>query len=218
MGKELSLARTEEEGQSVLLAITSTGKSITASSHRNQRPKEPSAVTSRQRREAKNTSPARKRRTDTEGANAGHTRPKRRRQDNKDRKQNRGEEGENKPVGRSAQKLGITYPGSYCGEDESVPHYWVGIDKIDKGSLFQCRLCKDYLWLPEYGDLPNELKQLMRKLGDTEGYCQFLNSHRRAKVRLAKLQDLRKMEVGMTDMREFGKAVERILKEKEYDR
>jgi len=114
--------------------------------------------------------------------------------------------------------LGIVHPSSYCDELETTPHYWVEVGKADKGVLFQCKLCYNYIWLPSHWTGVDRLAALIKQYGKDEGYCRYLNRHRAAKMLMAKLQDLRRLENEMIDKREFAKLVDKILSDKEYDR
>ncbi len=107
MGKELSLARSEEERQSMLLAITSNGESITASSSRNERTEEPSPSKGYEGGKVKDTKTKGKSSRKAKGADARHPRPKRRRQDNQDRESDRGDEGDDDYTGRGSEFVGV---------------------------------------------------------------------------------------------------------------
>ena len=218
MGKELPLARGEEEGQPVLLASPSVRKFIYAPSSRDERTQEPSPSKGDEGGKAKDTKTKSKGGRKVKGAHARYSESARRRRGNKNRKQGRGDEGEDKQIRRSAQELGITYPGSYCDDAETVPHYWVEVSKIDIGSLFQCRFCYRYLWLPLTTFDADNLGKLMNKFGHTEGYCRYLNRHRQAKLLIAKLHDLRRLETEIVDKMEFARIVDKILSDKEYDK
>lgn len=97
------------------------------------------------------------------------------------------------PIGKSAQELGIVYPGSYCDELKTVPHYWIGVDRIYGGTLFQCKLCKEHLWLPADPESSRHLGNALRYDGN-EGYCCYLDKHWKVKALMVKLQDLRRLE------------------------
>ncbi len=218
MGKEFPLARKEEEGQSVLLVRTSSGERITAASIRDKRAKISSGSRGCKVRKAKDTKTKSKGSIKTEGANASPSKEDRRGRGNQDRKSDRGDEGEDRLIGRSAQKLGIVHPSSYCDELETVPHYWVAKEHIAKGVLFQCKLCHKHLWLHSQPHDAAMLNSLIKHYGKDEGYCRFLNRHRPAKILMAKLQDLRRLEKEIEDKREFARIADRILSEKEYDK
>ncbi len=218
MGKELPLAREEEEGQSVLLASTSTRELITTSSRGDERTQEPDATEGGKGGKAKDTKTKGKSSSKAKGADAGYSGHQRRRRSNKDRKQDRGDEGENSRPRRTAQELGITFPGSHCDDAQITPHYWLEVGKVDIGSLFQCKFCRRYLWLPLYHLDAGKLSSLIRRYGKNEGYCRYLNRHRPAKLLMAKLQDLRRLELEITDKREFARLTDKILSDKEYDR
>jgi len=218
MGKEFPLARKEEEGQSVLLAISSSGEHFTALCNGDQRAQESTPTEGNGRGEAEDTETKSQGSCKAERANASSSKEDRRGRGNKDRKSDRGDEGKDKPIRRSASELGITFPGNYCDELETVPHYWIEVEKVHKGSLFQCKLCHRHLWTPGYWADVERLAVLMRQHGNIEGYCLFLNRRRAAKMLMAKLQDLRRLEKEVVDKREFAKLADEILSDKEYDR
>lgn len=132
-----------------------------------------------------------------------------------DRQASLGEQG--LPIRRSAQELGVKHPGSYCDEAEITPHYWVEIEKIDSGSLFHCILCHSYLWLPLHLPGAEQLGGLISYYGKNEGYCRFLNRYRAAKVLVAKLQELSRLQTEITDKREFVRLADKILSDRRYD-
>lgn len=218
MGKELSMARSEEEGQPVLLAITGSGKHITASCNRNQRTQEPNTPEVSKGRAAKDTKTKSKGSRKTEGPDTSPSKSTRRGRDYQNRKSNRGDEGEHKSARRSAQELGITHPSSFCDESEKLPHHWTDIDKVGGGVLMQCASCRKHLWLPMAYESAIRLGSLMNRYGREEGYCRYLNRHRAAKVLMAKLQDLRRLEAEITDKRKFARLADKIMSDREYDR
>jgi len=188
MGKEFPLACKEEEGQPVLLAIASSGELIAASSIRDQRTKKIRTPRTSKGRATKNTKTKSKSSGKIRGANGGSTRQSRRKRNNKNRKSNRGYEGEDITVRRSAKILDIAYPGSYCNGTGAVPHYWQEVEKIYGGALFKCRLCSAYLWLPTYYTDALRLGALMHKYGTDEGYCRYLDKYIPVKVLISELQ------------------------------
>ncbi len=218
MGKELQMAREESSGQSVLLAISGTGKPITTSYRRNPRQKASGPFGRPARRKAKGIKAKGKDSSPVKGTDASSTRPKGHRPSDKDREQGGGNEGENGIARRCAQELGVTFPGAYCDEAGLTPHYWIEVDKPYGGSLMQCKLCQRHLWLP-LSFMDAEIMNLcVRKYGNTEGYCRFLNRRRPAKMLMAKLQELRILETEVSDKREFARLADKILSDKEYDR
>ncbi len=218
MGEELPLAREEEEGQSMLLAIAGNGELITASCLRNERTQESNVAEDCYGGEIEDTETESKVSRKVKRANASSSKPARRRRDNKDRESNRGDEGEHKPTRRSAQELGITFPGAHCDELETVPHHWVEVGTVSGNSLYQCKFCHKYLCLPMSSTDATRLGNLMKYRGSTEGYCRYLNTRRAAKLLIAKLQDLRRLDMEITDKREFARMVDKIMSDREYDR
>lgn len=119
---------------------------------------------------------------------------------------------------KSARELGIVHPGSYCDELKTVSHYWIEIDIVASGSLYQCKFCLNHLWLPIYHTSAERLSKLIERYGRDEGYCHYLNRHRAAKVLMAKLQYLRRLEVEIDNKRKFARVVDKVLSDREYDR
>ncbi len=218
MGKEFQMAREEEEEQSVLLAITSSGEPISASSIRDQGEEEHDAAWQDEDGEIEDTTPESQGSVKAPGANPSSTKPKRRRRDNQDRKQDRRNERKHKSVRRCAKELGIVYPGSYCDEAATIPHHWMEMEKIHGGSLYKCKKCFNYLWLPLYHMDSWRLGGLVRKYGKDKGYCMYLDEHRPAKLLMAKMVNLRELESTVDNPREFAKIADEILSDREYDK
>ena len=218
MGKELQMAREESSRQSVLLAISGDGKPITTSYRRNPRQKASGPLGQPARRKAKGAQTKGKDSSSVKGTDASSTRPKRHRPSDKDREQGGSNEGENGIARRSAQELGVTFPGSHCDEAKLIAHFWTEVDRPYGGSLLQCKLCRRHLWLPaSFADAVVMHKYIARYDAD-EGYCRYLNRHRPAKMLMAKLQDLRRLEKEVSNKREFARLADKILSDKEYDR
>lgn len=218
MGKELPLAREEEEGQAVLLARSRSGASKCKSSSRDKRKEEAGATKASKRRKAKGPSSKSKSSSKVKDTDASVPRAKGRGRDNKDRESDRGDEGENGKLRRTAQVLGIVYPGSHCDELLTKPHRWMEVDKIHGGSLFRCSKCKRHMWLPATLRDAERLSDLIWKYGGTEGYCRYLNRHRGAKVLMAKIQDLERLSRKKIGKAKFAKMVVEVMNDKEYDR
>ena len=218
MGNELPLAREEEEGQPVLLVRAGNGEAITTSYCGDKGKKKATPIRRRKRRKVEDTPSESEGSSEAEGTNVSSVRAARRRRSDKNRKQGRTDEGENDTSWRSAQELGVVFPGSYCDNAELNPHYWIESERPCRGSLYQCKFCHRHLWLPSTFSDAMMLRKYIEKYGLQEGYCRYLNRHRPAKMLVAKLQDLRKLEVEVSNKREFAKLADKILSDKEYDR
>ena len=223
MDKALSLARKEEERRAELLAGVSNRVHTEESSSRDQRTQEATVAKRYYGSQTKNTKAKSKSSCKTKRTNAASSKQhekQRCRRDNKNREQDRGDEGENTVARRSASELEIEYPGSYCDKLSTIPHYWKEVDKVDKEVLFQCKRCYKYLWLPAYFGNAKELAEMIWKYGLNKGYCKYLSHHSRraAKIMLAKLQKLDRLSNTITDKVEFARLADKILREKEYDR
>lgn len=218
MGEELPLARKKKKRQPVLLVRTGTGEFVQASSSRNKRKKKLDAPEACNGEATKDTPPKSKSRRKAKGVDARTTRPEGHGRDNQDRESDRGDEGVDSKPRRTAQELGITYPGSHCDELMTRPHRWKEISKECKGILLKCSKCYRHLWLPSFHYDAEKLGNLMREQGKNEGYCIYLNRHREAKILMAKMQELERLSMEVTDKVEFAKMADRILSMKDYDR
>ncbi len=216
MDKELPLARTEKERWTVLLARIGSGESGSESARRNQRAQDATTVRTSQSRAVKDIEAKSKSSRRTERFNARRVRPERYGQGNKNRKQDRRDEGEDSKPRWSAQELGIVWIGSYC--PDGSPHYLIEYSKTSFGSLFKCVYCHKVKWLPTQMSDAFKLDAMMRKYGQQEGYCHFLNFHRDAKVMVAKFQELERIKNVVDNEIEFARIADKVLNEKEYDR
>ena len=224
MGNKLPLARQASEGYAELLAGVSYRVSTAQSDSRDKRKEATSTSRRHQAAAAPATTTAGKSSSKAKGTNGVPARQQRCGQDdkkqrhkrnNKDRKQNRGNEGKDTVVRRTAQELGVAFPAKCT----SIAHYWKAKGYVHKGVLFQCIYCLSYIWLPADIDSAVRLGRLISKFGDDEGYCMYLNhaSRRPAKIMMAKLQELQRLSNSITNSIEFAKLVSKILNDKEYD-
>lgn len=217
MGEELSLARKEEEGQSVLLASSGIRESIKESASRDSGQESSDTTKGSKGGKAKYTQAKSKSSIKAKGVDASSSKTKGHRRDNKDRKQNRRNEGKDSKLRRSAQELGITWLDSEC--EVAKYHFLKEYDKVDGGVIFQCQYCHKVKWLPLSYDDAVKMGELMRKLGNQAGYCHFLNlpSHRMAKIMVAKLQELERISKSVGSPMEMARIAGKILNAKDYD-
>lgn len=222
MGKESKVARSEEKGRSVLLVSSRTGLSGEESPSRQERREEPNAPEGYKGGKVKDTKNKSKTSSKAERTDAGSSKSKGHRPDNSNRKSHRRDEGEDTELRRSAQDLGVTYPGSFCrdGSTRIIPHHWLEVEKVHRGSLLRCRNCRKHIWLPTGHNDSERLGINIKKYGETEGYCRFLNTpkKRAAKVLIAKIQQLERLTEEMSDKAEVARAALRILGQKDYDK
>ncbi len=218
MGKELSLARSEETRQSVLLASSGDRACGEESSSRDQRTQKPRTTKGYKGGKAKGIKTKGKVGSKAKRINVSTAKSKGRGRDNKNRQQNRRNEGEDSRLRRNAQQLGIAYPSSQCSIDTA--HYWKVEENISGGALFRCVNCGKHIWLPLFHIDGEELGRQLDAYGLNEGYCRFLNrpTLRAAKIMLAKLQELERLSENVTDKVKFAKSVAEILGRKDYDR
>ena len=209
MGKELSVARSEDARWSVLLAITGAGGAITTSSYRNTGQAKTTITKGKARGKAKGTAPKGKAGSNPKGTNAGTSKHKGHRQGHKGRKPDGRTEGTASQPRWSAKELGIEWPGSYCPSGE--PHHLVEVERHGTGSLFRCIKCLKHKWLPfDYADLL-VVSRLVHQYGLEDGYRAYLDKHSYAKMLIAKLQYLWYARQASTDNLEFARLADRVL-------
>ena len=216
MDTELSVARKKEEGWSELLARIGDRVSTEESQTGDSRSQEPRYRRRYERSKIKNTKTKGESSSKTKRTHPGSSKPKGYRRDNKSGKQNREDEGRDISPRRSAKELGIVFDTVCSGK----AHFWVESERVFEGSLFQCRYCHNYIWLPTQMEDAAQLSNLLHKGGKDEGYCHYLNhkSRRGVKVLLAKMQALWRLSSTMSDSVEFAKIADKIINDKEYDR
>lgn len=215
MGDDISLARSEEEGQPVLLAGVRTGTPATESEGGDKRQEHDSDAKGTKRPKTLNTSSKGKVSSKAKGTHGGSTKLKGRISDGKDREPDRGTKRKNSPRRRSAKELGIEFPGSCCPSGE--PHYYIGDSLDDGGSFYRCIKCLKHVWLPAGMDDAHLLGVLMHKYGTTLGYQMFIDTKPEVRVKLAKFQDIWRISKVVLGELEFGLIVASIMEDKRYD-
>lgn len=218
MGKEFQMAREEEQRQPVLLARTGTGEDITSAFCGDTREEEAPTPNGHEGAKVQDTKAKSKSNRKAKRVVTRTARAARRESSNKNREQNRRNERKNKRIWRSAEELGIEHPGSYCDDNKIQPHYWMEIENIEHGVLFKCKLCYKYLWNPLSYTESIVLGKYTRKYGLTSGYRKYLDNHRPAKIMIAKMQDLARLEKYEPDKMKFAKLAAKIMSDKEYDK
>lgn len=216
MGKELSLARSQEERLSMLLASIRSGQFGEESASRDKRQEDATTSRTDKSRAAKGTTAKGKVSRKAKRTNASTSTSGRYRRGNKNRQSDRGDEGEDSKPGRSASELGIRWIGSYC--PDGSPHYSIEYDKVEGGSVYRCIKCHKIKWLPVDFYEAIKLGTMMDKYKQQEGYCRYLNLHRSTKIMVAKLQDLERLSSKIDDKMEFARIADKILSEKDYDK
>ena len=215
MGEELPLARTAKERWTMLLVKAGVRESIEESTSRDTRKKESATTQVSLGAAVKDIEAKSKVSRRAKGPYASSTKSKGHRQDNKNRKSYRGDEGEDSKPRRSASELGITWLDSVCVDGKA--HYLIEFDMVDGGSIFRCRYCRKIRLLPLDPTGIARLDTLMKKFGRQNGYCQYLNYHRAAKIMVAKLQELERLSLIVNDKLELARIADKILREKDYD-
>lgn len=200
----------------MLLANSRTGVSSSSPKRRNKRKEAATTVKKAKRGKAKDIKTKGKIGAIIEDSDGSTSRRKRYKQDDKDRKPDRGAEGEDKTPRRSASELAIEWIGDFCPDGR--PHFLIGTHAMDGGSLLKCKNCKKHIWLPTVINDAAKLDRLIDHLGAAAGYCKFLDSHREAKITVAKLQDLWYARQRISDNEYFRKLVISVMENKEYDR
>ena len=219
MGKQLSMARSEATRQTVLLASSRFGILSKESSCRDERKEEDSHVQDQEGQEISYIEEESKSKKRTAAANTSRPRAKRRRQSNSVRRAVGGDEGGDINPRRSAKEMDIRWPGSYCNGVMLNPHYLVAqAGMVGGGYVFRCIKCHAHKWLPVLTNDCYILGRLMSKYGDTPGYQRMLDEHPKAKVLMAKLQDLEYIRKVVEDDRTFAQVVGVVMSSQEYDK
>ena len=214
MDKKISLARQEEERQSMLLSGAGTGtdgeralrgaegKEKASDSERPQR-KAPISHAS-----ARESSPASK-------SGDGSYRAKHK-QSNDARRAIREAKARNRAFGRSAKELGIEWLNARC-EDSPVSkaHFLVTNTIVDEGTMFECIYCHKVKWLPNSMNGCIALNKYLQVYGLDGGYQRMLDDHPAAKRMLAKVQDIYYLRKALPDV-QFYLALASIVMDREY--
>lgn len=216
MGKELSLACSEATEQSMLLANGRTRVSSSSPIRRDKRKKSATTTTGAKRCSTKAPPPKSKTSAKSKGTDGSTSRRQGYGQHDKNRKQDRGVEGKDKTIGRSATELGIEWVGSYC--PDSTPHFFISHRYLYEGSIFKCQKCFKHKWLPMHLNDAVVLEGMINKYGTVTGYRNYLDGHREAKILVAKLQDLWYARKRISSNKDFLKLVVSIMEDKEYDK
>lgn len=226
MGEELPLARSEsgnrparQRGRPSVLLVGGRPRLPTYSPNNRNKRKETVRVNKEAEDRAFEDSPPACSIGAEDKAPYGDTaiRPKRGRyrKHDKGRKSDNGAKGADSVRRRSAEDMGVVWIGDYCPDNQ--PHHLVSIHNLDGGSIFKCKHCYQHIWLPSEIKDASRLESLIGYLGAQAGYCKFLNSHRPAKIVVAKLQDLWRAKQMSPNNGEFLLLVLDIMKEDNYD-
>jgi hypothetical protein len=216
MGEEFQMARQEEGRWPMLLAITRSGETIYDTFRGDKRQEEANTTSGEEAEEAIPAAKEGKNSTEVKGDNTITSRPKRRRRNNKVGKPAREPEDGDGGVRRSAQELGVIWPGSSCSDSPTGAHWLAYNDQVDGGHLFRCKYCHIYKWFPGNEDGQIQMGYRMERYGPTEGYCRTLNLYPRAMVLVAKLQDLHRLRATIADDEAFVKLVQVVMEDKSY--
>lgn len=239
MGKELSLARSEETNDyqssrrkynrnsnpsrrprsPELLDEGRIGISIHSSSNRNKREETTTINKKAKGSKAKDPSATSKASTKDKAPNldtAREPKSKGHKRHDKDRKPDTEAEGRDCTRRRCASELGIEWIGDFCPDKQ--PHHLVATHHLYEGSLFRCTKCYKHVWLPVGYGSARELDAMIGSLGAQKGYCKYLDKHRPAKIMIAKLQDLWLAKQAHPNNGEFLLQVLDIMGDREYDR
>lgn len=145
MGNTLPLARSKTAGnrrrtKDMLLASGRTRVSRSSSLRRNKRKKTAATTKRTKTRSAKDTPPESSISAEVKDLDGSTSKRKGHRHSNKNRQPDRGAEGEDRTLRRSASELGIEWIGDYCPDGQ--PHFLIGIHTFDGGNLLKCRHCR----------------------------------------------------------------------------
>ncbi len=88
----------------------------------------------------------------------------------------------------------LEWPGSYCDEAETRPHYMVELKHNYPSSVFRCKLCSRIVILPntEHGAI--KLSDMMHKSGQVKGYREYLASATNTKELLDTVANLQELD------------------------
>lgn len=216
MGKELPLARPEGRGAGLLLAESRIGVSSSSPSGRDERKE--AATATRKAKSSKTKNPSAKSKASPKAKNSygGTTKRGGPRQSDSNRESDRRLEGRDRRPRRSASELGIEWIGSYCPDGQ--PHFLIGSQPQDGWSTLKCKYCSQYKLLPVYMNEVTDLTRLLHKHGGTNGYQKFLDNHKEARMLIAKLQYLWRVNQHTTDKVKFISMVVKVMEDKEFDR
>ncbi len=212
MGNEVSLARQAEDRREVLLAGAGTVGAGEETSCRDQRPTQDGPAVRVQKDKVK---AAAKKSKDTAASKADDRgRKPRRRPGNKSGRKAGGVERANKSSGRSAEELGIEWPDVRCEVSSTKAHFWVARDCIEHGTVFECKYCHRFIWLPDYYGEAIELAHSIGRHGHTAAYQAMLAKHPVVLKLLSKIQDLHYLR-GLPQ-EQFLKVVVAVMTDREY--
>jgi hypothetical protein len=216
---EGDMGKSNEPSDTMLLATGGTSISKGTSTGRDKREETTTIKQKEKGRKAKAPTPKGKAGAKVKNLDGSPTiRPesKGHRRYDKDRQPDRGAEGKDSTLRRSAAELGISWIGSYCPDGQ--PHFLIGRHNFDEGVILNCRGCGKNLWLPTGMSEATKLDHLLDHYGANKGYQLYLDKHREAKCLVAKLQDLWYAKERMEDNEEFMKLIISVMEDKEYDR
>jgi len=213
MGKEISLARQEEEGQPVLLRASGAGEDGGKAVCRDEREKANSNTKGGKSSKAGSTE--KKSKSNAKAKRAGRKREPRHRPDYSSGGTVGKPESRNRATRRSAQELGITWLDAYCEESPTKGHLLVGRTRVDGGTVYKCSVCHRVKWMPDDIEECIRLGNSMKIYGEDGGYQRVLDKHPAAKRLMAKIQDIYYLRKALTP-EQFPIAVAAVIMDKEY--
>ncbi len=213
MDETFSLARQEEVGRPVLLAGSGSGLSKQAEARRVQGQE----VTGHAEKAEGSKSGNPKKKGESNAKNkGGDGRGRKRGRTYSLRDTIRDIEGRNRPSGRSAKELGITWLDTRCEESpRSKAHFLVGKTVVDGGTVFECKFCHRVRWLPNNLNECQRLGNWFYIYGLDGGYQRVLDLHPAAKRLMSKIQDIYYLKKTIPpDM--FPLAVAAVMLDRDY--
>lgn len=213
MDEEVSLARQEREGRSMLLAGSGSGLSGNKDVHGDEGKEV--AGNAKGRKGGKNKTASSKSKGDAK-AKSGNRRGRKRGRTYSLRESARTTEGANRPSGRSAKELGITWLDARCDKSPKTRvHWFIGRMNTDNGTVFQCKFCHRVKWLPNTIQECERLGNWMRVYGEDGGYQRLLDLHPTAKRLMSKIQDIYYLKKSIP-ADQFPIAVAAVMLDREY--
>lgn len=182
MGKDTPLAREEKVRRSVLLARAGPGCVGLKTTRRNSRQAAHCHAEGNARPETANTPrPSAGRRSTANRVREATNRTFSRKNDSAGKPANR-IEGEDCSLRRRAKRLVVVW-------DDSHPHIWKEVEKIRFGTMFVCKGCRQYRWLPDVMQETQKLQKLIHNCGYQQGYNEYLNTRPELKILIWAVQN-----------------------------
>lgn len=214
MDKEVSLARQEEEGRSVLLAGSGSRGILKEASCGDERQTQVAPTKGHQGCQTETPAKEGKGSPTNQNRNRNRAFQKKYSGDNQTRRNSGGVEGAHLASRRSS-KIVVEWLDSQCSDKPSPPHahHWVGVSPVDKGTLFTCKYCHNFQWWPNSWEEATIFRQMIDKYGADNAYQFLLEDHPVAHDLLIRLSSLRHIRSLITDEQQLAGIILALSKE-----